>query len=81
MEFEYEYLNVLPETTVNKNTSADKECQVKECQFEMEPFTKHTDNSGKTPPPLFKKLFHGETTFYLKVYLLVSDFVSSLIYW
>ena len=43
MEFGYEYLNVLPETTVNKNTSADKECQVKECQFEMEPLTKHTD--------------------------------------
>ena len=43
MEFEYVYLSVLPETTVNKNTSADKECQVKECQFEMEPLTKHTD--------------------------------------
>ena len=43
MEFEYEYLNVLPETTVNKNTSADKECQVKECQFGLEPLTKHTD--------------------------------------
>ena len=46
MEFEYKYLNVLPETTVNKNTSADVECQVKECQFEMEPLTKHT-NLGK----------------------------------
>ena len=43
MAFEYEYLNVLPETTINKNTSADKECKVKECQFEMKPFTKHTD--------------------------------------